>query len=137
MPITSGESSWMAASMVAAKPFSVPSPMPYSPSSVMTLANSQFFQGFPAIYVSMARMRIIPIIDDAPVEDRQINTGIGNLHWIDTQDVVREHDQVGQLAGLNRSLDTVIEAGVRRPHGVGANRLGDGDLLFRNPPAQV
>jgi hypothetical protein len=29
-----------------------PSPMPWIPSSVLTLANNQFFHGLPAMYVS-------------------------------------------------------------------------------------
>ena len=54
MPMTSGFSSWMAASTVLPKQFSVPSPTPWMPSSVETFANTQFFQGLPAMYVSMA-----------------------------------------------------------------------------------
>jgi hypothetical protein len=54
IPITSGFNSWMAVSTVLPKLFTVPSPTPWMPSFVDTLANTQFFQGLPAMYVSMA-----------------------------------------------------------------------------------
>jgi hypothetical protein len=49
IPITSGFSSWMAVSTVLAKQLTVPSPTPWMPSSVDTLANTQFFHGLPAM----------------------------------------------------------------------------------------
>ena len=48
-------SSSIAAATVAAKPLTVPSPKPWTPSSVSTRTNSQFFQALPTMRVSTVR----------------------------------------------------------------------------------
>ncbi len=52
-PMARWRSSWTPASVVAMKPLSVPSPMPWMPASVETRTKSQFFQPAPTVKVSM------------------------------------------------------------------------------------
>src|SRR3954469_25266495 len=80
---------------------------------------------------------MVSVVYDVPIEDGDIDLCVANLRWRDRQDVLREHDNVGQLSRLERSLDALFETGVGRSKGECAHSFGDRDLLFGYPSLGV
>src|SRR5580698_10618352 len=68
--------------------------------------------------------------DHLAIEHGRLHPRLLDLCRRNAEDVVRNNDQIRQLAGFDRALDLLIEAGVSRPHRISLNRLRDADLLF-------
>src|SRR5690242_6231441 len=79
----------------------------------------------------------VGIVNNSSIKDREENLRIGDLHRVDRENIVGENDQVGQLAGLNRSFDFFFEAGVCRTYRVSPDGFDYSNLLLWNPTIRM
>src|SRR3954471_12543823 len=77
---------------------------------------------------------LAPLVNHLAADDRGDNRRISDAVALGIrQDVAREHDEIGQLAGLERPAVSLLERGESARQRVRLDRLGGGDLLFREP----
>src|SRR5688572_7396196 len=76
-------------------------------------------------------------VHDLAADHRDQHLGIPDLVLWASQDVAVQHDQVGELADLQRALDLLLERHPGAAHRVHPDRLSAGDPLLRSDHAGV
>ena len=72
-----------------------------------------------------------PLVSDLPADDCEIDTGFGNFRGGNCQDVLRQNDNVGELADFERSFQLFFKGGVGGIACVTAQSFSASHALFR------
>src|SRR5689334_1261281 len=89
--------------------------------------------------VTTGRIRSVPpLVDDLAAHDGHDNRRRGDVVRLRrVEDVPRQDDEIGQLAGRDRAAVALLEPGKGTAHRVGLDRLLHRDPLLREPALGV